>query len=91
MPACQLIQIARHMLNWIVPLELKYKGKIFPAKANTSIVTFQACFKREDSTRMIETVLFDEVEVWQSGYVVYGNLKLLARLLVVDNIRHSCT
>ena len=36
----------------------------------------------------LETVLgdlFDEVEVWQSGYVVYGNLKLLARLLVVDN------
>lgn len=26
--------------------------------------------------------LFDEVEVWQSGYVVYGKLKLLARLLV---------
>ena len=42
----------------------------------------------------LETVLgdlFDEVEVWQSGYVVYGNLKLLARLLVVDNIKHSCT
>lgn len=43
---------------------------------------------KADSMDDLETVLgdlFDEVEVWQSGYVVYGNLKLLARLLVVDN------
>ena len=55
--------------------------------------TFTGIFgNKADSMDDLETVLgdlFDEVEVWQSGYVVYGNLKLLARLLVVDNIRHS--